>query len=208
MNTQCIDLDLNKRSGNQHIVIAQGDAAGTTIVATIYDGGTKLAETGVTAQFLIELPDGKHYIRDDATYSNGVITYVCDEAYVASVAGYTDNAYFELHKGAVIASTERFSIKVEPCAYDGLDVGETYDTLIDEALGDMADAITAAGTATTAASDAATAANGAASSANDAADAANRAAAAYTGAVRYYFDTVTIDGVQTFALMDAGPAQS
>ena len=141
MNTQRISLDLSKRTGTQQIVIAQGDASGTTIVATIYDNGTKLAETGVTAQFLIELPDGKHYVRDNATYNAGVITYVCDESKVASVHGYTDNAYFTLTKGNTIVSTERFAVIVKPCAYDGMEVGENYDTAIDEAIQALADAV-------------------------------------------------------------------
>lgn len=141
MNTQRISLDLSKRTGNQQIVIAQGDASGTTIVATIYDNGTKLAETGVTAQFLIELPDGKHYVRDNATYNAGVITYVCDESKVASVHGYTDNAYFTLTKGNTIVSTERFAVIVKPCAYDGMEVADSYDSAIQDAIDALDDAV-------------------------------------------------------------------
>ena len=143
MNTQRINLDLAKRTGNQMITLAQGDKSGTTIVATIYDNGTKLAETGVTAAFLIQLPDREHYVRDSATYSGGVVTYVCDESKVAAVDGYTDNAYFELKKGSTIVSTERFSVAVLPCAYDGMEPGESYDSAIQEAIDDLNDAIEA-----------------------------------------------------------------
>ena len=216
MNTQYIDLDLSKRTGNQHVTVGQGDAAGTTIVATIYDNGTPLAESGITAQFLIELPDRQHYIRDDAEYANGTVTYVCNEEYIASVAGYTDNAYFELHAGDDIISTERFSITILPCAYDGLGPGESYDTLIDEALelvgaatGRADASATSANNAATAANAAATSAGNAATSANSAAANANAAAAEARSAVahnaRYYFDKVQEGGRELLVLMDAGP---
>ena len=141
MNSQNISLDLSKRTDYQQIVLAQGDFEGTTIIATIYDNGTKLAETGITAYFVMELPDGEHYVRDDATYSNGVITYVVDETHVAAVHGFTDNAYFELHKGNQIASTERFAVIIEQCAYDDAEPGEVYDNAITAAIGRLDDAI-------------------------------------------------------------------
>lgn len=134
MNIQQLNLDLSKKSGNQQVAVAQGDSAGTTIEATIYDNGTRLSETGVTAYFLMELPDRVHYVRSEAEYSDGVITYVADEEYVAAVDGYTDNAYFELHKDGDIVSTERFSVRIVPCAYDGKTPGESYDTEIEQAL--------------------------------------------------------------------------
>ena len=218
MNTQRINLDLAKRTGNQQVTIAQGDAAGTTIVATIFDNGTKLAETGVTAQFLIALPDNRHYVRDDATYEDGVITYVCDESKVASVQGYTDNAYFELHKGDVVASTERFAVIVEPCAYDGKDEGETYDTEIEQALEAMATATGAATeaagmatTATTAANTATGNANNATTAANNAAEDATLAAAQARGAIsanlRFSIDVVQIGGAKRLVIIDAGESE-
>ena len=141
MNIQRLSLDLAKRTGNQQVTIAQGDFEGTTIVAPIYDNGTLLAETGITAHFLMALPDGEHYVRDEANYEDGVVTYVVNEEYAASVAGYTDNAYFELRKGDQIVSTERFAVIVEPCAYDDLLPGETYDTEIQEAIDNLNEAV-------------------------------------------------------------------
>lgn len=176
MNTQRLSLDLAKRTGNQQVVIAQGDAAGTTIAATIYDNGTKLAESGVTAYFMMELPDGKHYARDSATYSNGVVTYVVDESHVATVDGYTDNAYFELHKGTTIASTERFAVIVKPSAYTDHEPAEDWDSAIAVLIESAAKAITDAQTALQNASAATSSANTAAGNANSAATSANTAA--------------------------------
>ena len=182
MNVQRISLDLAKRTGNQHVIIAQGDNEGTIIVATIYDNGTKLAETGLTAHFLMKLPDGLHYVRDeDASYDDGVVTYVVNEDYAASVAGFTDTAYFELHKGDQIVSTERFSVTVEPSAYDGMTAGETYDTIITQLLTTLQAGIDELPNL----ADAATSADSAALSATDAAALANEAAARAESAVAH-----------------------
>lgn len=218
MNTQRISLDLAKRTGNQQVTIAQGDFEGTTIIATVYDNGTKLAETGLSVFFLMALPDGEHYVRDDATYQDGVITYVVDESHAASVHGYTDNAYFELHKGNQVVSTERFAVIVAPCAYDGLDEGETYDTIIDQLIDAMSAATAAAISATSAANtaraqtDIATAsANEATAQANAAADDATLAAAQARGAIsanlRFSIDIVEIDGARRLVFVDAGESE-
>ena len=66
MNEQHLNLDLTKRFGHQQVVIAQGDVAGTTIIANIYDNGTKLAETGITAHFMIAPQASTHSERDSA----------------------------------------------------------------------------------------------------------------------------------------------
>ena len=200
MNTQRISLDLAKRTGNQQVTIAQGDYEGTTIVATVYDNGTKLAETGLTALFLMTLPDGEHYVRDTATYDDGVITYVVDEAHAASVHGYTDNAYFELHKGDQIVSTERFAVIVAPSAYDELDEGETYDAIIAQVIAelqagldelpDLIEAATNAASAALAATDAAALAN----------EASARAESAVAHNVRIWFEYDEVDGVNLLTL--------
>ena len=218
MNEQHLNLDLTKRFGHQQVVIAQGDVAGTTIIANIYDNGTKLAETGITAHFMIELPDGKHYVRDDAEYSNGVVTYVADESRVAAVEGYTDNAYFELRKGDTIVSTERFAVIVKPSAYDGMEPGETYDSVIEELIDELGDAIeganTAAENADTKAQLAETATaftNEATAQANAAAEDATLAAAQARGAIsanlRFSIDIVKIDGERRLVFVDAGESE-
>lgn len=218
MNEQHLNLDLTKRSGHQQVIIAQGDAGGTVIVATIYDSGTKLAETGITAHFMIELPDGEHYVRDDAEYSNGVVTYVCDESRVAAVEGYTDNAYFELRKGDTIVSTERFAVIVKPSAYDGMEPGETYDSVIEELIDELGDAIEGANTAAENAdtkaqlAETATAStNEATAQANAAAEDATLAAAQARGAIsanlRFSIDIVEIDGARRLVFVDAGESE-
>lgn len=218
MNAQTLNLDLAKQAGHQQVTIAQGDVAGTTIIANIYDNGTKLAETGVTAYFLMALPDGEHYVRDDAEYSNGTVTYVVDESRVAAVDGYTDNAYFELHKGSDIATTERFTVIVVPCAYDGMEPGETYDSVIEELIDELGDAIeganTAAENADTKAQLAETATaftNEATAQANAAAEDATLAAAQARGAIsanlRFSIDIVKIDGERRLVFVDAGESE-
>lgn len=218
MNEQHLNLDLTKHSGHQQVIIAQGDAGGTVIVATIYDSGTRLAETGITAYFMIELPDGEHYVRDDAEYSNGVVTYVADESRVAAVEGYTDNAYFELHKGDTIVSTERFAVIVKPSAYDGMEPGETYDSEIEELIDELGDAIEDANTAAANANEKAVIAstataftNEATAQANAAADDATLAAAQARGAIsaslRFSIDIVEIDGVRRLVFVDAGESE-
>ena len=136
MNTQRLSLDLAKRTGGQQVTIAQGDAAGTTIVATILDNGTQLAESGISAYFVMELPDHRHFVRDAASYSDGVITYVMDETHAASVAGYTDNAYFELQKGTTTVSTERFCVVVLSSASEGIDPAYAWTNGVEEFLDD------------------------------------------------------------------------
>ena len=218
MNEQYLNLDLTKRSGHQQVIIAQGDAGGTVIVATIYDSGTKLAETGITAHFMIELPDGEHYVRDDAEYSNGVVTYITDESRVAAVEGYTDNAYFELRKGDTIVSTERFAVIVKPSAYDGMEPGETYDSVIEELIDELGEAIDGANAAATNANDKAAIAstatastNEATAQANAAAEDATLAAAQARGAIsanlRFSIDIVEIDGARRLVFVDAGESE-
>lgn len=86
MNTQTIELDIDKRGcGNNCIRIAQGEGGGTTIKALIYDNGGELSLSGYGAFLVARLPDRIHYYRGSATVSGNTITYVCDESKLASV---------------------------------------------------------------------------------------------------------------------------
>lgn len=132
MNTYHLDLDFDKRSalsnetGSLCVVIRQGDTGGTQLSADFYDHGTPFT-SAATVYFAMELPDKSHYYRTEATYSNGTATVTLDESYAASVVGRTGNAYFELHMGSDIASTQAFSVVVLPSATLNKAEGQSYD---------------------------------------------------------------------------------
>lgn len=197
MNTQTIELDVNKRGcGNNCIRIAQGEGGGTTIKALIYDNGGELSLSGYSAYLVARLPDRIHYYRGSATVSGNTITYVCDESKLASVPGYTDEAYFEFTKGSQTVQTERFALDIMRDAREGNAPAKSWDNAV-EALEKRAEtavtkgeqAVTDAGkalnnanaavnickSATNAANTATGKANAATKSATDAASAANAA---------------------------------
>lgn len=199
MNTQTIELDVNKCGcGNNCIRIAQGEGGGTTIKALIYDNGGEPSLSGYSAYLVARLPDRIHYYRGSATVSGNTITYVCDESKLASVPGYTDEAYFELKKGSQTVQTERFALDIMRDAREGNTPAKSWDNAV-EALEKRAEtavtkgeqAVTDAGkalnnanaavnickSATDAANTATGKANAATKSATDAASAANTAKA-------------------------------
>lgn len=171
MNVQTIELDVNKRGcGNNCIRIAQGEGGGTTIKALIYDNGGELALSGYSAFLVARLPDRIHYYRGSAAVSGNAITYVCDESKLASVPGYTDEAYFEIVKGDFLAQTERFALDILRSAKEGQQPAQSWDNAID-------DLIKRGETAVKSSEAAVAAANGAASKADTATGKANAAAA-------------------------------
>ena len=220
MNQHKLKLDIDKKvrlyRGDNTITIRQGDKMGCRITADLYDHDVRFTVGGLIAYFVMELPNRANYYRAEASYDAGTVDVTIDETYAASVAGRTDNCYFELRQGTtVIASTQTFSIIVEPSALDGKTPGETYDAEIEQALEEMATATEAATEAASSANDAADSAEGAASdantataSANDAAADATLAAAQARGAIsanlRFSIDVVEIGGEQRLVLIDAG----
>lgn len=183
MNTQTIELDVDKRGcGNNCIKIAQGEAGGTTIQGLIYDNGTELALTGYTACLVVRLPDRAHYYKGTATVSGNAVTYVCDEDKLASVGGYTDEAYFEFTKGSQTVQTERFALDIMRDARDGLSPAASWDNTIEELMQRGEAAVVNSETAVKNANSAVTTANSASSKANTAASAANTAASKATTA--------------------------
>lgn len=135
MNVQTIELDVNKRGcGNNCIRIAQGEGGGTTIKALIYDNGGELSLSGYSAFLVARLPDRIHYYRGSATVSGNTITYVCDESKLASVPGYTDEAYFEIVKGDFLAQTERFALDILRSAKEGQQPAQSWDNAIDDLI--------------------------------------------------------------------------
>ena len=185
MNVQTIELDVNKRGcGNNCIRIAQGEGGGTTIKALIYDNGGELALSGYSAFLVARLPDRIHYYRGSATVSGNTITYVCDESKLASVPGYTDEAYFEIVKGDFLAQTERFALDILRSAKDGQQPAQSWDNAIDDLIKRGETAVKSSEAAVAAANGAVSKANTAAAKADTAtgkANAAARDASAATG---------------------------
>lgn len=199
MNTQTIELDVDKRGcGNNCIRIAQGESGGTTIKALVYDNGAEFALSGYTAYLVARLPDRIHYYKGTATVSGNTVTHVCEESKLACVPGYTDEAYFEFTKGSQTVQTERFALDIMRDAREGNAPAQSWDNAV-EALEQRAEAAVSKGekpatdataavnnasaavnickSATAAANTATSKANAATKSANDATAAANTAKA-------------------------------
>lgn len=176
MNTQTIELDVNKRAcGNNCIRIAQGEGGGTTIKALIYDNGGELSLSGYSAYLVARLPDRIHYYRGSATVSGNTITYVCDESKLASVPGYTDEAYFEIVKDDFLAQTERFALDILRSAKEGQQPAQSWDNAIDDLIRRGETAVTKGEQAVTDAGKALNNANAAVNICKSATDAANTA---------------------------------
>lgn len=198
MNTQAIELDIDKRGPcGQCVRVAQGESGGTTIRALVYDNGAEFDLAGYTAYLVARLPDRAHYYRAAAAVSGNVAAHVCDEARLCSAPGYTDEAYFEFVKGETCVQTERFALDVLRSALEGQKPAESWDTDVNDLLargeeavkkGEQAveDAATAVGDANAAvnicksATDAAVTATGKANAATKSADEATTAANAAT----------------------------
>lgn len=176
MNVQTIELDVNKRGcGSNCIRIAQGESGGTTIKALIYDNGGELSLSGYSAFLVARLPDRIHYYRGDATVSGNTITYSCDESKLASVPGYTDEAYFEIIKGDFLAQTERFALDILRSAKEGQKPAQSWDNAIDDLINRGESAVTKGEQAVTDAGKALNNANAAVNICKSATDAANTA---------------------------------
>lgn len=176
MNTQTIELDVNKRGcGNNCIRIAQGEDGGTTIKALIYDNGGELSLSGYSAFLVARLPDRIHYYKGTATVSGNTVTHVCEESKLACVPGYTDEAYFEFTKGSQTVQTERFALDIMRDAREGNTPAKSWDNAV-EALEKRAEtAVTKGEQAVTDAGKALNNANAAVNICKSATDAANTA---------------------------------
>ena len=177
MNVQTIELDVNKREcGNNCIRIAQGEGGGTTIKALIYDNGGELSLSGYSAFLVARLPDRIHYYRGSASVNGNTITYVCDESKLASVPGYTDEAYFEITKGNFLAQTERFALDILRSAKEGQQPAQSWDNAIDDLIKRGETAVKSVEAAVTETTGAVSKANTAAAKADTATGKANAAA--------------------------------
>ena len=192
MNTQTIELDVDKRGcGNNCIRIAQGESGGTTIKALVYDNGTEFALAGYTAYLVARLPDRIHYYKGTATVSGNTVTHVCEESKLACVPGYTDEAYFEFTKGSQTVQTERFALDIMRDAREGNAPAQSWDNAV-EALEQRAEAAVSKGEK--AATDATAAVNNATAAVNickSATEAANTATSKANAATRSANDATT-----------------
>lgn len=194
MNVQHVTLDLSKeRDLSQVVTLGQGDKAGTTIVAHIFDARESVSLTGMTARFEMAIPGKRTYFRspDNLTVSGNTITYVVDEEHAAATAGRGEGYFSILSGSTVIYSTARFSVVVLPSASDGASLNRAWTNGIDvalvevneaidaanQAVEDVSDAVEDAETAVSAAEQAVTDAQSAVSSANTAVSNANTAIA-------------------------------
>lgn len=133
MNTFQLRLDLDKATVIQVVTIRQGDADGTTIVATVYDHGALADLSGMDGAALeFTLPDGTHYYRKAATISGSTLTVLVDETQAASVPGRACNAYFSLTDGESEYSTASFVVAVLRDATDGTLPPDSYDDQIQQ----------------------------------------------------------------------------
>ena len=192
MNTQTIELDIDKRGcGNNCIRIAQGESGGTTIKALVYDNGAEFALSGYTAYLVARLPDRIHYYKGTATVSGNTVTHVCEESKLACVPGYTDEAYFEFTKGSQTVQTERFALDIMRDAREGNAPAQSWDNAV-EALEQRAEAAVSKGEK--AATDATAAVNNATAAVNickSATEAANTATSKANAATRSANDATT-----------------
>ena len=207
MNTQTLELDVSKPQTSGNVIrIGQGESGGTTIKATIYDNGSALTLTNYTANLVVRLPDKVHYYRSSATVSGSTVTHKCDESKLASVNGYTDEAYFEFANGGTTIQTERFALDILRSALTNAQAGTSYDNRIEQMLKEGKAATTAANSAATKATSAASSVDESKAKAEAAAADATAAAAEARGAIgrdkSLYLDFDEVDGVKYLTLVD------
>lgn len=143
MNTQHINLDVTKRPAVMPVIyLGQGDKNGTEIQAGVYDGGTALPLSGMSAKFCMRTPDGEGYYETAGTVSGNTATFQIDETYAANVAGTTDVAYVEILQGeTVVCSTNRFRVVVHQNATEGVDPAQAWTNGVEEFLEDAQEQI-------------------------------------------------------------------
>lgn len=139
MATFHLDLDLDKspRIGAR-VRVRQGDKESCVIEASVFDSGSQADLSGKSARFCCLKPD-KTMVRDaSCEVSGSTVTYTLDQQ-VSAVSGLIQLAYFEVldADGAVVDSTQAFSIEVEEGAEAGSSgVSQSYyselDALIDQ----------------------------------------------------------------------------
>lgn len=218
MATFRLDLDLDKspRIGAR-VRVRQGDKESCVIEASIFDAGAQADLSGKSARFCCLKPD-RTMVRDaSCEVSGNVVTHTLDQQ-VSAVAGLIQLAYFEVldASGAVVDSTQAFSIEVEEGAeagssgvsqsyYSELDaLVEQYKQAIQQSQSDYASAEAARDQSfqqAEAARDAAQDANDERQADNDSAQASNDAAQAKNNADQQ-LNNQAAQGLQVVILAD------
>lgn len=144
MATFRLDLDLDKspRIGAR-VRVRQGDKESCVVEASVFDAGAQADLSGRSARFCCLKPD-RTMVRDaSCSISDNVITHTLDQQ-VSAVAGLIQLAYFEVldASGAVVDSTQAFSIEVEEGAEAGSSgVSQSYYSELDALVGQYEQAI-------------------------------------------------------------------
>ena len=218
MATFRLDLDLDKspRIGAR-VRVRQGDKESCVVEASIFDAGAQADLSGRSVRFCCLKPD-RTMVRDaSCSISGNVVTHTLDQQ-VSAVAGLIQLAYFEVldASGAVVDSTQAFSIEVEEGAeagssgvsqsyYSELDaLISQYEQAIQQSQSDYASAEAARDQSfqqAEAARDAAQDANDERQSANDSAQSSNDAAQAKNNADQQLNNQMA-QGLQVVILTD------
>ena len=144
MATFRLDLDLDKspRIGAR-VRVRQGDKESCVVEASVFDSGAQADLSGRSARFCCLKPD-RTMVRDaSCSISGNVITHTLDQQ-VSAVSGLIQLAYFEVldGTGAVVDSTQAFSIEVEEGAEAGSSgVSEDYFSELDALISQYEQAI-------------------------------------------------------------------
>ena len=113
MNTQTVDLDLDKHPSNQVVYLGQRDRQGTRIRARITDNGEPLALSGLTVRLVVLLPDGMTVYRATPnTRSGNTATWYLASLVPTGIPGRTDVAYVEIESGDTVVTTSRFMVTI------------------------------------------------------------------------------------------------
>lgn len=138
MNSKKITLDVGKDGYGQRVSVRQNDRQGIALTVYVTDGGSAVSLPSSAKCYLMARLPGGAYVRDDCEISGGNILWRADERKFGGHG--TAEAYFRIEDGASVFSTETFVLDVQRAADDGATLAGPYDTKVDQALKDVANA--------------------------------------------------------------------
>lgn len=112
MNTQRIQLDVQKAGAPQVVRIRKGDVNGTTVAVEVYDGGSLASLTGASATMILHRPGSGGTVNVAGSVSGGTATFTLNEAAAGAVAGNDGWGYVQLAQGSARVSTGSFRLVV------------------------------------------------------------------------------------------------